>query len=135
MNTIKYKSGFKYQLVDTYIIETNISISKKIYTEFIEMKEDGYLQISKGYAWDGPSGPTIDTKNFMRGSLIHDALYQLMREKYINSHLYKDQVDKLLYNMCIEDGMNKIRAWSVYIGVKYFADMAIQNKKSILIAP
>ena len=30
-------------------------------------------------AGDGPSGPAIDTKNFMRASLVHDALYQLMR--------------------------------------------------------
>ena len=46
----------------------------------LEITSEGELIIRNGYSWDGPSGPTIDTKNFMQGSLIHDALCQLMRE-------------------------------------------------------
>ena len=37
--------------------------------------------VEKDYAWDGPSGPTIDTSNSMRASLVHDVLYQAMREE------------------------------------------------------
>jgi hypothetical protein len=47
----------------------------------------GCGQESKGYAWNGPSGPTLDTRNFMRGSLVHDALYQLMREGRMDNGL------------------------------------------------
>ncbi len=33
-----------------------------------------------------PNGPTIETKTFMRASLVHDALYQLMREEHLELH-------------------------------------------------
>ena len=38
------------------------------------------MSVQKDYAWDGPSGPTIDTRNSLRASLVHDVLYQAMRE-------------------------------------------------------
>ena len=40
----------------------------------------GLLKVFPGYAWDGPSGPTIDTKAVMRGSAGHDPIYQMMSE-------------------------------------------------------
>ena len=53
----------------------------------------GHLIIKRSYAWDGPSGPTIDTKNFMRGSLVHDALYQLMRHEHLSSDEWRAVAD------------------------------------------
>ena len=77
------------------------------------------LQIKKGYCWDGPSGPTIDTDSFMRGSLFHDAWYQIFRERdYYRA--FKDDADRLLQRHCIEDGMWRWRANLVYWGVKTF---------------
>lgn len=72
---------------------------------------------------DGPSGPTIDTKEFMRGAFVHDALYQLIREGHL---LMRDrkQADKILRRMCIEDGMSRFRAWYVYEAVSRFAKWA-----------
>ncbi len=78
---IRYRSGYKYQLVDDYSVKVRVKPDENISTEFIALDKDGVLKMNQGYAWDGPSGPTIDTKNFMRGSLVHDALYQLMRQK------------------------------------------------------
>jgi len=74
----------------------------------------GELRIKEGYAWDGPSGPTIDTKTFMRGSLIHDALYQLMREGALLPAAHRKYADELLRVVCLMDGMSKFRAWYVY---------------------
>jgi len=55
----------------------------------------------------------------MRGSLVHDAFYQLMRiEKMTPS--YKDYADRLLQKICIEDGMSRFRAWYVFQGVRLF---------------
>ena len=85
------------------------------------------LEISEGYAWDGPSGPTIDTKNFMRGALVHDALYQLMRERLVPVE-YKDDADRVLQAICREDGMSRFRAWYVYQSVKRFAGFAISAR-------
>lgn len=73
---------YKYQLMDDYTIQTDIKPVKDIepkLAKFLSLSPDGVLTIRKFYAWDGPSGPTIDTRDFMRGSLVHDAFYQLMQ--------------------------------------------------------
>ncbi len=118
MSCIEYKGGYKYQLKKDYLDQIPIQPHENINTQFITLSTAGDLSIKSGYAWDGPSGPTIDTQNFMRGSLVHDALYQLMRERFLNDNVYRDKVDRLLQEDCIKDGMSRIRAWWVYQGVK-----------------
>jgi len=114
---IKYRAGFKYQLVGNYTVQTSITAGKNIKTEFIELSATGLLTVNHGYAWDGPSGPTIDTKTFMAGSLCHDALYQLLRLRLLEQ-VWREQADKELRKICIESGMNSFRAWYVYHSVK-----------------
>ena len=85
--------------------------------------QDGELRIFAGYVWDGPSGPTIDTPDFMRASLVHDALYQLIRLGFVDD----DQricADKLMRKQCLKDGMSRIRAWWVYWAVRRFGSKA-----------
>lgn len=110
---IKYKDGFRYQLDEDYKVTVGFSPDKDIGTHFIDFRTSGILTIKKGYAWDGPSGPTIDTANFMRGSLIHDALYQLMRFGHL-SMAYRELADDELKRVCLQDGMSKARAWYVH---------------------
>ena len=138
---IKYKSGYKYQLVEEYIIDTEIYPEKTVLRGYIlfygkNTTVPGRLIIGRGYCWDGPSGPAIDTKNFMRGSLVHDVLYQLMRQGLI-PQTWREQADKELRKICLEDGMSKIRVWWVYHAVKLFAQRCADtdNKKKILTAP
>lgn len=114
---IKYRSGYKYQLVEKYAVDISIAPEQNIHTEFIELDVEGKLVIKKGYAWDGPSGPTIDTSNFMRGALVHDALYQLMRNKLVDQ-TFRDEADEELKRICLEDGMSRLRAWLVHRGVR-----------------
>ncbi|KKK56498.1 hypothetical protein LCGC14_3063940, partial [marine sediment metagenome] len=93
---------------------------------FIDLKQKGVggeLIIKAGYCWDGPSGPAIDTRNFMRGSLIHDALYQLMRMELLDQSM-RDAADRTLWRICREDGMWAIRAWWIYKSVHWFAASA-----------
>lgn len=122
MDRIKYRklNKYKYQLMQDYYYKTKIVLDNDTgVPDFVTLHKDGRLEIYKGYAWDGPSGPTIDTKDFMRGSLVHDALYQLIREEKIDKK-YKEYADKLLHDICLEDGMSKFRAWYVYWAVKLF---------------
>jgi len=120
MSKIKYRKGYKYQLVEEYTIFVGIYPAEDIETDFILLSRDGFLTGKVGYAWDGPSGPTWDTPNFMRGSLVHDKLYQLMRLGLILQS-YRGLADRLLREICLEDGMSKIRAWYVYRAVRRFA--------------
>lgn len=136
MNSISYKRGYKYQLYCDYSVEVAILPEKEIKTKYLCLSVKGRLCINNGYCWDGPSGPTFDTGNFMRGSAVHDALYQLMRNNHISSE-WRDYADRLLQKMCKEDGMSSLRAWWVYTGLKYFGGAAADpaNKKPILKAP
>jgi len=110
---------FKYQLVSDYRLSIAIT-GQSIDTRFIKLDTAGNLTVMNGYAWDGPSGPTIDTLNFMRGSLVHDALYQLIRMKCLDI-LYRKQADQILRKICLEDGMTRFRASYVYHSVRWFA--------------
>lgn len=137
MPCIAYNGGYKYQLKADYSQQIDIKPNHLVTLDFITLTIIGFLTVKKGYAWDGPSGPTIDTPNFMRGSLVHDALYQLMREGELDENQHRDEADRLLQKICIEDGMSEIRAWFVYQGVHNFgkpsADPA--NKRPVTWAP
>ena len=137
MECIAYKDGYKYQLREEYVTEIDILPEEDICTDYVVLTAGGKLTIRKSYAWDGPSGPAIDTLDFMRGSLVHDALYQLMRLEELDRDIFREPADRLLQKMCREDGMWRIRAWWVYLGVKFFADPAADpaNKKPVIKAP
>ncbi len=110
---------YKYQLKDICEIQTEYR-DKQCTNSFIQLTSAGLLIIQKGYAWDGPSGPTFDTKTFMRASLAHDALYQLIREGQLNNKEDRKKADKVLKDICIEDGMWKFRAGYAYIALRCF---------------
>lgn len=113
----KRRRKYKYNLHSDLVYETGLEVELPSDLGPIEITSGGKLIIRKGYSWDGPSGPTIDTVNFMQGSLIHDALYQLMREGVL-PQLDRKKADQILRQVCLEDGMSEIRAWIVYMGVR-----------------
>lgn len=129
MDKIFYRNvrGYKYQLLEEYKYQTAIKIKDDIRANFLKLKRNGLLIIFKGYAWDGPSGPTIDTKNFLRGSLVHDVLYQLIRLKLLSPE-FKDYADRNLVAMCRNDGMSRFRSWYIYWLLRLFSRSAIYKK-------
>jgi hypothetical protein len=133
---IYYKEGYKYQLAQDYSIQVDIIPIKPIVTDWLCLSKTGMLTVKKGYAWDGPSGPTIDTSNSMRGSLVHDALYQLMRMEFIPESS-RARADDLLHEICTEDGMNPVRADLWKEMVKLFAASCAKagTEQPILEAP
>ena len=133
---IKYKGGYKYQLVSDYTEQVAILPSNNVQDSFLSLSTNGHLTIRSGYAWDGPSGPTIDTKNFMRGSLVHDALYQLMRLGLISAS-HREAADLELRRICREDGMSAIRARWVLEGLRWGGKKAAntRSRKKVLTAP
>jgi len=120
---------YKYQLMDDYVIQIDIKPSKNIDLQFISLSLDGVLTARKAYVWDGPSGPTFDTKTFMRGSLVHDVLYQLMRLSALDYKIHRKRADEILKEICLEDKMCSLRAWYVYQGVHLFAESSARPRK------
>lgn len=133
---IKYTGGYKYQLTETYTDFVPIYPHADVNTFFIKLTRLGELTIRKGYAWDGPSGLTIDTKSFMRGSLVHDALYQLMRYDLLGQH-WRRAVDKTLHTHCVQDKMFECRARLVYRALRVGGGPAAdpRNRKKVYTAP
>ena len=138
--TYRSLSGYKYALLEPYVYETEFAVPAAVASPhgWVKLNVTGRLTLKQGYAWDGPSGPTLDTKDFMRGSLVHDALYQLMRQKRLPRRLRK-RADVLLWMICLEDGMAKARANYVYHAVRAFGASAArpprQPKKIRITAP
>ena len=131
---IKYTSGYKYQLLEDYtILLPNKFIGRGFDVKFMKLAA-GILTIRAGYAWDGASGPTIDTKTSMRGALVHDALYQAMREDLIPRSM-KVFCDQLMHDLMVEDGMMALRAWLWLRAVKKFGLSATIANKDIMVAP
>lgn len=135
MKKIFYKCGYKYQLVEDFTIDIAI-LKNTVNTDFIILQNYGLLVIKAGYAWDGPSGIAVDTKDFMRGSLVHDALYQLMRNSLIDKS-YRQYADRLLRQMLIEDGMWHARVWWVYRALRFGGESSAKPRslKKIISAP
>ena len=126
---IWYKAGYKYQLnCSHHHVLTDLRPTNAIHTEFVDISTAGSLVIKQGYAWDGPSGPTIDTKSFMRGSLVHDALYQMIRRRLLPMDPCRNQADRELRRICRQDGMNWIRAWYVYRAVDTFGELGLAQE-------
>ena len=119
---MKYRKGYKYQLAEDYTHILQFDTEESIDLPFIELNGTELL-IKKGYAWDGPSGPTVDTKNFMVGALVHDVLYQLMRMDLI-SQQWRKAADLELKLLCLLFGMSRFRAYYVYRAVRRFARSA-----------
>jgi hypothetical protein len=94
--------------------------------DFIQLEAGGMLTVKKGYRWDGPSVPPWYKKRkfvrIIRGSCVHDALYDLMRldlldrpevgEYFLISH--RNIADCMIYMLAREDGMNLVDAEWAY---------------------
>ena len=133
---VKYKEGYKYQLYKNEVTQTYIRPPSPIVTEYITLMPDGLLIIKKGYAWDGASGPTINTKSLRTPSLIHDALYQLLRERQLVQAWRKD-ADNEFIRLCAARGVWKIRRWWLLKGLRIFGAKHAnpQNAKKVLTVP
>lgn len=146
---IKYKSGFRHQLVEDASTQTEIYPDEDILTDYIILLTSGLLTTKKGYAWDGPSGPCrwiADRlpkwlkRKYLRcilpGSLFHDALFQLFRMGLLKS-LWFEQANKEFRRINIECGMSRPRVWWTFKAVQKASRSAAdpKNKRKILTAP
>ncbi len=128
---IKYRAGYKYQLAEQYHHWLDIRPEQPIADDFISLDIDGHLILHKGYACDGPSGPTFDTPTFIRGAFVHDALYQLIGDGKLPA-ITRVYADDLLRRLCREDGMSAVRAWYVHKAVRMFGGSHTKTKPEII---
>jgi hypothetical protein len=131
---IKYRSGYKYQLAEGKIFKVgyrNQPIDDRT-DSFLNLDAQGNLTIYKGYAWDGASG-IPDTRWNITASLVHDALYQLLRNGALKN---REIADKEYRAQCIRAGMYKWIANMEYWVLRKVAAKAAStdSRKKILMA-
>ena len=78
----------------------------------------------------------MDTATTMRGGLVHDCLFQLMREKLLGVE-WRHTVDNELRRILLEDGVCRFRAWYFLKAVRMFGETSADpaHTKPILEAP
>jgi hypothetical protein len=132
-SNLRYRKIYKYCTYEDQLFETSVETgglytipwsAKEPGTEigpdpWIILHPNGDVWIRKGYSWDGASGPTIDTENSMTASLVHDALYQLMRDGTLSLE-WRKEADKTFKAWCRHDGMGAFRAEVWYRAVRAF---------------
>lgn len=122
-----YRPGYKYQFASTFALKLPSYRGPQAASEFVAVRKhpegDHWLWIKEGYAWDGPSGPTIDTENSLLPSGVHDAAYQMMREGLL-PETQRPAWDLLFYELLVANGMIRPRAWLWYKTVRPFAGFA-----------
>jgi hypothetical protein len=137
---LRYQDGYKYRTRATWAVLTPFSgmaarIDSGDGTPWVELRQDGALIIREGYAWDGASGPTIDTRSAIIPSLVHDALYQLARAGKLPP-LERGRIDDYFGDLCVACGMWRWRAALWRRGLRIGAASSYaQQPERILVAP
>ena len=117
---IKYRAdGRKYQLAEGYAVKIGVLQALRIGHGYFSLDPTGWLMVRRGYAWDGPSGPACDTPSAMRGSLVHDVLYQALRLGLLAS-AWREVADREYRRLCLEDGMWRLRAAYHFAALRWF---------------
>lgn len=102
------KHKCKYELQEAYTYTTSqFPVKKPVINSFYKVDSKKVVAYA-GYAWDGASGPAIDTPSCMRGTVIHDVLYQAMRCGQLPK-THRRAADKVLLKILERDGMNRLR--------------------------
>ena len=110
--------GSVWRTTAEYAIMTDCTPRLAIIDDMYSLAPDGLLIIRKGYAWDGATC-AIDTKDFMRGSCVHDAICQMVETGKLD-HSNRKKADILLGRIIKEDGMPFFRRWWAYAAVRLY---------------
>lgn len=132
---IRLRKGYKYSLWDTYCVQLPLIIGYEVDHRLFKLDKQGWLTIHEDYPWDGASGPTWDSASTMRGSLVHDALFEMIRLGFLPaSEIHNANLE--LWRICVEDGMLSVRA-RIWLAVldKFGWAAAVRREESIITAP
>jgi hypothetical protein len=130
-----YCDGYKYQSRCPMVYFSGILPEKDIFTDLIVLRRDGWMWVAPYFAWDGASGPAIDTASVMRASHFHDGAAALMRMGKLPMDC-RFQANETYRRLMITDGAFRERAdlhCFTLDRTKYWADP--KNSKRVFVAP
>lgn len=144
---IKYRDGCKYQLLETYTVKTPFK-GMAFQRPWSRLDEHGVMTLVSGLAWNGASGPTIDSPPSIFPSAEHDELYGAIEtgdlfdgfnfaKRQVEVFKIRRRIDGYFCRRLIECGMPKWRAHAWLWGVRKFGGShAVPGKlQRVLSAP
>jgi hypothetical protein len=147
MNSIlSLSGGYNYQTKKRFEIQTSLRPERTVYIWakdgeywFAKLATDGKLIVEAGYSWDGMRG-IPDLKYFMVGSLVHDVLYQMLRQESLDQSFREqadDELRKIIINVSktknfVTKAFLKVSAETIYIGVRKFSEKYARKRKEII---
>lgn len=130
---MKYKSGYRYKLDEAYLHELPFDVFDASINGWVVIV-DHRLAVANGYAWDGAStGLPWTPKKWLRPSLVHDALYQLIREGQLPMERRAD-ADMVFYQLLRENQVNVLLAFPAYLAVRLFGNYFLRKGKKTKVA-
>lgn len=134
---LKYKKGYDYWIAEDFVLDigSRIRPAQPGGNSFVELSAAGVLILRRGYAWNGASGPAINTENWRTASGVHDGLYQLIREGVLTM-AHREAADDLMRDILLGKGMFALRALWSHAAVRQFGEMYMRNAPdAVLVAP
>lgn len=125
MKQIEYSNADKFVLAKDYFDIAPFAPKDTILTSYGAFYPTGEYKVSRGFLFSA-NRPAINTEDSKRASMVHDAFYSFMKDGYL-SRDYREAVDKLFYDMLIEDGMVSFRAWYWYKAVRVGGENALNS--------
>ncbi|MCY4128226.1 MAG: DUF1353 domain-containing protein [Gammaproteobacteria bacterium] len=131
---VTYEKIWRYKLEDDFHLDfekefglslhTKSEINGKFYTI-----SDRELSAKQGYAWDGASGPVVQTKNSVRATLVHDIMCQAMAmNDLFRTRRNRKIADRIFLLILKQDGMAWLRRQVWYRAVRTFGGKRTKNE-------
>lgn len=115
---LKYWAGYKYVVAENFMVRTEIT-GFSVVERLTELHPDGRLDIYRGYAWDGNSGPFPDLRYTIEASCIHDILCDYINDDLLPLYL-QPIVDHGYYKTCTQKGMWWRAARQLVLAIRWY---------------
>lgn len=131
---LKYKEGYWYQTLDWQRVQLPFDCPDYEGDGNWVMIRKGWLMTRVGYAWDGASFVMFKwfgtPRAWLVPSLVHDALYQAIREGALGRQ-YRDDVDRMFYAQLRARGVSWLVALVAYYCVRVGGNFAVRKTNPV----
>ena len=129
----EYKTGYEHKTNCAWYFDTEVYPPETIETDLIRLTTKGSVRLRKHFSWNG-ANCCPEFKTSIRGSALHDALFQLLGSGLLDMK-WLPQANKEMLKTCKKSGMWAITRVLIRTGLRIGSRVAIKIKEKILIAP